>query len=368
MKFHLIQINSMLTATINQWQLDDLRDYIDVLEKAPDKDKYICPLCNGNDLSIGKNGFTCYSGNCNPQEIYKSVKQLAGKWVEHSNSSNSYKLPIKPQINQAQTSKPKLKLKSVSFQPDNLTLAQFPSLPTDIPQPFKPNWIPKQLKEELTKLGTLDTLKMITYPYSKSTWLDRYQWVDKSKAKGRSKRFLWGSKNPETGEIKRKKLEEVNPYRFDEVLDYASGKCFLAVEGEKSIEACRSIGLIASDISALQKSSQCLISVKEKDITVLILPDKDRAGIDKADALEKACLEHQIKYHRLDVYRLWADKPDWYDIAEAISEPNMNAEQILKVLSHQIKEAIETKVVEQPLETAFSQNINQDTHLETELP
>ena len=37
----------------------------------------------------------------------------------------------------------------------------------------------------------------------------------------------------------------------------------------------------------------------------------------KANVLEKACLEHQVKYLRLDAYSFWIDKPDKYDIADA---------------------------------------------------
>ena len=261
---------------------NDIRNYIDVLKKTQGLDKYICPVCSGNDLSIGQNGFTCYTGNCDSKEIYKTVKKLAGKWIEHSSNNNSYQLQIKPQTEQDKTFLLEQKHQLVPINKDSFLLAQLPSIPIDIPVAAKPDWIPQELKKKLNQLGTLDTVEMITYQYSENTWLDRYQWRDKSQEKNTDKSFLWGYRNPETGEIKRQKVESVNPYRLNEVLDYASGKCFLAVEGEKSIEACRSIGLVASDITALSKDQQSLLSLSKKDITVVILPDKDEAGIEQS--------------------------------------------------------------------------------------
>ncbi|VEP17199.1 hypothetical protein H1P_5680001 [Hyella patelloides LEGE 07179] len=165
-------------------------------------------------------------------------------------------------------------------------------------------------------------------------------------------------------DITQTEFKEVNSYRLNEALSHASGKCIFVVEGEKSIEACRSVGLVASDISSLSKSPQCLDSVKEKDITIVIIPDKDEAGIKKATDLEQACLEHQVKYLILDVYQWLKDKPDKYDFADYISDLNMNADEIIKVLNYQIKQAMETRVVDKPVDKAASQDIPQDSHVE----
>ena len=352
---------------------DDIRDYVHVLEKASGKDKYICPICNGNDLSLGANGFTCYTGNCEPSEIYKVVKRLAGHWLEHSRSDRSFKPQTKAQRKPNKTSLSKPNFKPAPIEEYSTQLAQLPSIPLDIPLANEPNWIPPWLREKLTKLGTLDTLKVVTYRYSKNTWLDRYEWDDKSQEKGTNKTFFWGYRNPETGEIKGEKLEKVNPYRFNEVLKYAEGKCFLAVEGEKCIEACRSISLVASDIAQLSTDEQSLLSLKERDLTVIILPDKDKAGIDKANKLELACKEHQVKYLILDTYSLWKDKPNKYDIADAISEPDMNAEEIIEVLNYQIEETLAQRVKNESVDNTTSdpdvtQHINQESKQASSLP
>ena len=356
----------------NSLQEDDIRNYIDVLKKAQGLDKYICPICSGNDLSISQNGFTCYTGNCDSKEIYKKVKQLAGKWGERSSNNNSYRLQIKPQTEPAKTSLSEQKHQPVPINKDSFLLAHLPSIPTDIPVAAKPDWTPSKLENKLIESSTIDTLKVITYKYSENTWLDRYQWRDKSQKKNTDKSFLWGYRNPETGEIKRQKLESVFPYRLSEVLDYASGKCFLAVEGEKCIEACRSISLVASDITALSESPQSLLSLSRKDITVVILPDKDEAGTNKADVLEKACLGHQVKYLKLDVEQLWIDKPDKYDINDSISEPNMNAEEIIQVLNHQIREALNNRVKneakEKPTRQDTRSHISEETEQFPEIP
>ncbi len=41
--------------------------------------KYHCPVCNGNDLDISKNGaYSCFSGNCTPKDIRTAIDLLEG--------------------------------------------------------------------------------------------------------------------------------------------------------------------------------------------------------------------------------------------------------------------------------------------------
>ena len=200
----------------SDFQQDDIRNFLHVLKKSSKgKDKYHCPICDGNDFSVNKDGyFTCYNNHCDRTEIFIEAKKLAGEYRENPNtSSQNHRLQIKPKNKQAKTSKPKLKHQPVLIDRKHLTLAQFPSIPTDIPIAQKPNWIPQWIEKKLSELNTLDTLEIITYSYSKNTWLDRYQWQDESKEKGRNKSFLWGYRNPQTGDIKRQKVEEVDPER-----------------------------------------------------------------------------------------------------------------------------------------------------------
>ena len=44
------------------------------------KTKYHCPVCDGDDLDISKNGaYSCFSGNCEPKDIRLAIDKLEGK-------------------------------------------------------------------------------------------------------------------------------------------------------------------------------------------------------------------------------------------------------------------------------------------------
>ena len=350
----------MLTEQTTSWQDNDIRNHLGGLVKVPgEKDKWYCPVCEGSNLSIGDNGYTCFSNYCDRTEILIEAKKRDGTYVEHRSSSHSHKPQIKPKANKA---KSKLKFKPVSIDRENLTQAQFPSVPIDIPKGIPLSYIDDSTIYNPTKGQVRDKDIIVTiYDYLPNRVI-RYQWKDESNAKGREKTQRWQHWDEEQQRWVNKKLEghQDHPYRFNEVIAHASGKCFLAVEGEKNVEACRNIGSVATDTSQLTKSPQCLESMREKDITIVIVPDKDKAGIEKAKKLEQACLEHRVKYLILDVYQWWKDKPDKYDIADYISDPNMNAEEIIKVLNYQIKQAMETKFDDRPVDNAASSDTSQE--------
>jgi predicted P-loop ATPase len=50
-------------------------DYLNNLEPAKTKGKYICPVCSGNDLTISKDGskISCWSGGCRWQDIRSAI-------------------------------------------------------------------------------------------------------------------------------------------------------------------------------------------------------------------------------------------------------------------------------------------------------
>jgi hypothetical protein len=56
-------------------------DLIDHLEPSPkrERDKYICPVCGGHNLSVAKSGkFQCFSSDCDTKEIFKAALAIAG--------------------------------------------------------------------------------------------------------------------------------------------------------------------------------------------------------------------------------------------------------------------------------------------------
>uniref|UniRef100_UPI00286AD10B hypothetical protein n=1 Tax=Chamaesiphon sp. VAR_48_metabat_135_sub TaxID=2964699 RepID=UPI00286AD10B len=58
-----------------------IRQHLAVLTPSKgSKTKYHCPVCNGDDLDISKDGaYSCFSGNCEPKDIRAAIDKLEGK-------------------------------------------------------------------------------------------------------------------------------------------------------------------------------------------------------------------------------------------------------------------------------------------------
>ena len=59
----------------------NILDRLNVLTRSKQsKTKYYCPVCNGDDLDISKNGaYRCFSGDCAPKDIRNAIDKLEGK-------------------------------------------------------------------------------------------------------------------------------------------------------------------------------------------------------------------------------------------------------------------------------------------------
>jgi hypothetical protein len=57
----------------------DIRDHLDKLQPGKGKDKYVCPVCEGRNLSIApKTGkYKCWSGDCLSADIREAIRPLA---------------------------------------------------------------------------------------------------------------------------------------------------------------------------------------------------------------------------------------------------------------------------------------------------
>jgi hypothetical protein len=72
----------------------NLSNHTDLFTKANGTDKYICPICNGNDLSIHKTSgkFNCYNsdGQCNSEIRKYVIEQLGIDSPKENNYSGSF--------------------------------------------------------------------------------------------------------------------------------------------------------------------------------------------------------------------------------------------------------------------------------------
>ncbi len=70
-----------MSASTDNLQTYDIRTKLSVLTPSKgSKTKYHCPVCNGDDLDISKDGaYNCFSGNCEHTDIRAAIDKLEGK-------------------------------------------------------------------------------------------------------------------------------------------------------------------------------------------------------------------------------------------------------------------------------------------------
>jgi len=125
----------------------DIRNFLDQLETTKEKNKYICPNCQGHNLSIEpKTGkYTCYNG-CECRDIREALKPWA-KVLEERRSDTKPKDTIQSQ--------PKKLLLPKLLIDGPIELAKLPNV---VEVPIR-HCTPNQCK--------------IIYPYSSSQWVVR---------------------------------------------------------------------------------------------------------------------------------------------------------------------------------------------------
>ena len=114
----------MITATEQKF---DILAYIDALEPTKRKNRYICPVCGGNDLTVDpKTGkYQCWHG-CECRDI----REALAPWDEVRKSNKSLHHSTRKRRSY-QTKKPP---KPVPIPAGEKELAILPKPPNDLPQ------------------------------------------------------------------------------------------------------------------------------------------------------------------------------------------------------------------------------------------
>ena len=107
----------------NNWQNKtfNILDHIDKLQPAKGNDRYICPVCGGNDLTIEiKTGkYQCWHG-CECSDI----REALSPWKDIANNNNGFYPNQKPKF------KPKKPTLPASIPEGEIALATLPKTPT----------------------------------------------------------------------------------------------------------------------------------------------------------------------------------------------------------------------------------------------
>jgi KaiC/GvpD/RAD55 family RecA-like ATPase len=291
----------------------DIRNFLDTLTPAKEKNKFICPACEGHNLSIDMNTgeYQCWNG-CECRDIREAIKPW-DQVLEERNQGN-YTPRFTKQI----------KLKPVPIPTENINIGT-------LPNPTSP--------ETIKAGGNIIT----KFPYSPTQWVQRTDKPDGTKA------TLPYHINNEGETVNSKGEQAWLPYRFDEIIQHGASHWILGLEGEKCTDVARANYQILSFTfqggswgeSALTDGLQ---TIKNAGVAgVIYWPDHDDTGYNKAKKCSEIAAKIGLPFIEINPLKIWSGCPQKGDIADFAINNNMDGENLVKLLQQQIKEAATNK-------------------------
>ncbi|MCT7986365.1 helicase superfamily 3, partial [Laspinema sp. A4] len=306
----------------------DIRNFIGNLKPAKGKNRYECPVCENNNLTIDpKNGsYQCWNG-CECRDIRQKVAPWQTKILA-------------PVVRRQDAPAP------VMMPAGEPALVRVHEV-GEAPQSQKPSFVPKGVPTHATE---------IVYRYSSTQAVYRFEWQDDSKQKPR-KTFRQCHLNEDGLPVWSKGEKSWKAYREEEAFQAIASvhegfPVLLLVEGEGCVEIARSLGLAAVTFQGsawteveLESFLRRMQEVNE-NAAVAILPDNDAAGLSKAAKVVTAAARQQVPCIQLDPLAICPDLPNKGDIREMVAA--MGADFVPK-LEAELKEAA-TRPVAEPVD------------------
>jgi hypothetical protein len=298
----------------------DIRNFTDHLTQGKGKDRYVCPVCGGNDMTIKPETgeYQCWHG-CECRDIREAIKPWDKVLSDRPLRSRKPK-PLSPAPIPSGTPK----------------LAKQPSL-AELPQ--------KRKRGNQTE---------IEYPYSETQWVVRIE-KQTDNAKGYEKITIPYHLNTDGESVKGRGNAAWNLYRLDEVTSHSAGKWVVGVEGESCTETVRYLGLVGFTLqgSAWTEDdlTRAMLQIKSTGaLGVVYFPDHDKTGYQKAQKMAIAAAKAQLPFIQLNPLDIWADMPDKGDIADWVKwglAQKMDREEFIRRLEEEIHAAVAARIKEQ---------------------
>ncbi len=327
---------------LNNWHSSafSILDHIDKLEPAKGSNRYICPVCQGNDLTVEpKTGkYQCWHG-CECSEI----REALSPWSEIvANTNNGITPNKKPRF------KPKKPTLPCPIPEGKITLATLPEVPTDNPRivekPFIPEWATKKYKIPQ------DCDREIIYQYSKTQWISRYEWSVPTHPKGHKKHPHPKHLDDQGKSRWSKGKSQWQAYKIDEAIANCQNKWVLALEGENCVETARTLQLAAITWQGgswtKEEIAKTLTKLKNNGASgLIILPDNDRAGAKKGLLILEVCSQLNFPCLTIEPTDLWSSMPDKGDIVDWVKdcEGSMNQDEFISQLELAIHRAVDRR-------------------------
>ncbi|NJO63631.1 MAG: hypothetical protein HC836_37210 [Richelia sp. RM2_1_2] len=284
----------------------DIRNHIYKLTPTDQKDRYYCPVCEGNNFTINPDSgaYQCWNG-CEVADIRNAIAPLKEKFTRTAGR--------KP-IPKAKGFKPAPIPKGAKL----LVSSNLGDIPRSEPLTSNP---PK---------GAVGSVEQTIYHYSADQWVIRYQWADASKPKGYAKTFRQFHKNADGGIESNKGDCPWKPYRLDEVLAHINDVEVPAVlwgEGEKCVEIARFEGTLSTtlqgsnwSVKAIKEGLQPIRDASPQCIQVFIA-DSDETGKKKGEKFEKACAEVGLPCVIIHTDKVFEISGDIEEVLESMDTP-----------------------------------------------
>src|SRR4028118_212516 len=291
----------------------DIRDHLDKLEPGKGKNKYTCPVCGGRNLSVApKTGqYKCWSGDCASADIREAIRPLA-----------EFLAQCKGERPARQTRKPKAKKKEYPPTPiaHGAKLLRLPA-PGKPPRVERPKYFPQ---------GVPHNAVQITYTYSSTQKVLRFEWSAPNTPKGRDKTYRQVHIDPKGKEVWSKGEARWPAYRIDEVVELLKtvpdGEPIIIflVEGEPNVELARGIGIAALSLQGsnwsdpeAQKMLETLRATG-KNVSIAMLRADGDAGIKKGKGVWLVARHIQFPCIVIDPRKIYPDIPEAGDIREIL--------------------------------------------------
>jgi predicted P-loop ATPase len=205
---------------------------------------------------------------------------------------------------------------------------------------------PEPLARDTPKNVPSKALQQITYEYSDTQKVVRYEWLDEANPKGRDKTYRQFHIDPDGKKVWTKGDARWPAYRIDEVVELLKtvpdGEpiIILTLEGEPNVEFARSISVAGLTLQGsswsdpeIQKMLEAL-QATGKNVSIAKLHDNDDTGIKKGKGVGLVAHHIQFPYIVIDPRVLWPDIPEKGDIREILEA--IGPDEFLKRLESEI--------------------------------
>jgi putative DNA primase/helicase len=320
----------------------DIRNFQDQLEPDKAKNKFICPVCGGNDLSIvpetGK--YRCFN-NCECKDIREAIKPWAEVVAERAGANYT------PSLNRLAAKPKRILPKSAPIPDGELALVMLTQAATDIPQT-------QNITCKLPK-GIPGNATQTIYPYSQTQWVIRYEWPDYIKEKGKDKSFRQWHRLPDGTPEMRKGDEPWRAYRIEEAITASKlvqgTPALLQHEGEGCVEVGREHGLAGFTFQGSAWDKKSILPeyqlIKDSGIGLIIfLHDADDTGLKKLQTCQDCADEVGIGFIGINPHDICPDLPyKSSDIKEILGQ--METPEFIRALEQEIHAAVAERCLRQ---------------------